>query len=55
MSETYLDKSCCNCNFHNPKAPPLYCDFTLDPTVSPVRCSVLKRNVKNIKFKEKLF
>ena len=54
MSNNYLDKSCTNCRFYNPNEAPLYCDFTLDPTVSPVRCSILKENVKKIKLKEKL-
>lgn len=54
MSENYLDENCLKCAFHNADESPLFCDFTLDPTVSPVRCSILKKNVKSIKFKEKL-
>lgn len=54
MTENYLEKACCNCKFHNPDVPPLYCDFTLDNQVSIVRCSILKENIKSIKFKEKL-
>ena len=50
----YLHEDCLKCQFHNPEEGPLYCDFTLDNTVTPVRCSILKQNIKNIKFKEKL-
>ena len=50
----FLDESCKNCGFHNPEEGPLYCDFSLDNTVTPVRCSILKKAIKNIKFKEKL-
>lgn len=49
-----LDSNCKNCVFYNPEAKPLYCDFTLDNTVTPVRCSILKKKIKTIKFKEKL-
>lgn len=54
MTKSYLDISCTKCAFYNPEEGPLYCDFTLDPTVSPVRCSILKKAIKKIKFKEKL-
>lgn len=49
-----LDENCLKCAFYNEEKPPLYCDFTLDPNVTPVRCSILKKNIKIIKFKEKL-
>ncbi len=46
----YLEERCKNCMYYNQEEPPLYCDFT----GSPLRCNTLKRNVKRIKFKEKL-
>lgn len=47
-----LDENCLQCVFYNAADAPLYCDFTLDPKVSPVRCSILKEKIKSIKFKE---
>ncbi len=54
MSSKFLDKNCKKCAFHNPEEGPLYCDFTLNKNVTPVRCSILKKNIENIKFKEKI-
>ena len=53
-NENFLDESCKKCAFYNPNEKPLYCDFTLNPNVTPLRCSILKQNVENIKFKEKI-
>ena len=50
MSNNCLDESCINCKYYNSEEPPLYCDFI----GSSVRCNILKRNEKRIKFKEKL-
>lgn len=50
MSDKYLDESCKNCQYYNPDKSPLYCNYT-GPSI---RCNVLKRNVKLIKFKRKL-
>lgn len=51
MTRNFLDESCKKCVFYNAEEGPLYCDFTLG---TPVRCSILKKAIKNIKFKERL-
>lgn len=50
MPNNCLDESCVNCRYYNPEEPPLYCNFE----GSAIRCNVLKKNVKLIKFKRKL-
>jgi len=54
MAKNFIDEDCKKCAFYNPEEGPLYCDFTLDSTATPVRCTVLKKYVKKIKFMEKI-
>ena len=54
MSNNYIDKTCKECEYHNPEAEPMFCDLTSEPNATPLRCSILKRFVKKYKFMEKI-
>ena len=54
MSKNFLDPICKKCEHYNPEAEPLYCNLTLDPTVTSLRCNILKQFEKTYKFMEKI-